>query len=606
MPYKFEYYDSSPEHLEPFIYQPLDPRSRSIRLLRLLKSPRNWKGFDSRVGRIKCKFEITYVGSGRTLYDAVSYHWDRSPLNRFIELSGKAFKISAVVEDILLRLRDGKQDRLLWIDSICINQKSAEEKSNQIGRMREIFSEAQTVICSLGPHNIPNIKSSQYMISRPSFGVDNDEDRRRRKVDSQVIYGSKQLDFQHDAHKAMKIVTSLFRRFNSIANVRLSGDDEEYLLVLFNSYWFERVWVVQEVAVASNLRIICGTKEIDGRRFAKLINRLKDRVRGDALRARLRDLQPFLDYMAGDWVESGTKPELLDLLQRFRPWKATEAPDKVFALLGLAVDGRDSPLLAPDNSLSVEVIYQRVARYMMLRYGSLAILTHAIQSRRQPLDPTEVPDWYSTQQYVVHMSYWNPGAGILPSWCPDWRIRYVVPRPPEPTISPRSLPSSRDAVERELASYPDIDSEILRVPGDTFAVVSSAERGVIAITLTSHVAQQTEDRDTIVKTLTSHCESVSPLLAASAAKCIYQNDQLCILEGCTGIAVLRPQREQFSIVLLEHSDFTPLRLGSSEFSPIFQPRSGFGETIGALYGPADVTSGGESGFEVPMQMYEII
>ena len=60
--------------------------------------------------------------------------------------------VSRVVEDILLRLRDENEDRLLWLDQMCINQDDPVEKSRQVERMKDIFGDARRVIVSLGPH----------------------------------------------------------------------------------------------------------------------------------------------------------------------------------------------------------------------------------------------------------------------------------------------------------------------------------------------------------------------------------------------------------------------------------------------------------------------
>jgi Heterokaryon incompatibility protein (HET) len=42
-------------------------------------------------------------------------------------------------------LRDPLEDRVFWIDAICINQEDDKEKSRQVPMMAQIYSEAANV-----------------------------------------------------------------------------------------------------------------------------------------------------------------------------------------------------------------------------------------------------------------------------------------------------------------------------------------------------------------------------------------------------------------------------------------------------------------------------
>lgn len=48
-------------------------------------------------------------------------------------------------------LRSRDQVRTLWIDAICINQEDTDERSEQVGRMSDIYKLADKVIAWLGP-----------------------------------------------------------------------------------------------------------------------------------------------------------------------------------------------------------------------------------------------------------------------------------------------------------------------------------------------------------------------------------------------------------------------------------------------------------------------
>ncbi|KAL3479170.1 heterokaryon incompatibility protein-domain-containing protein [Aspergillus californicus] len=50
-------------------------------------------------------------------------------------------------------LRRPSEDRVIWVDAICINQLDEEERALQFQFMADVFCEAKYVICWLGPKN---------------------------------------------------------------------------------------------------------------------------------------------------------------------------------------------------------------------------------------------------------------------------------------------------------------------------------------------------------------------------------------------------------------------------------------------------------------------
>ena len=52
--------------------------------------------------------------------------------------------------DILHHFRYEDQDRLLWLDFLCIDQNNLDERASQVGLMREIYRRASEVLIWLG------------------------------------------------------------------------------------------------------------------------------------------------------------------------------------------------------------------------------------------------------------------------------------------------------------------------------------------------------------------------------------------------------------------------------------------------------------------------
>ena len=122
-----------------FKYKPLDLSSNkpSIRLAVLHAA-----GISSAI-RITL---ATAAFADRPRYEALSYTWGRPDVLKGIELNGVRVDIRENLWDALVNLRDAREDRVLWIDAICINQADVEERNRQVELMAYIFDLAKKVI----------------------------------------------------------------------------------------------------------------------------------------------------------------------------------------------------------------------------------------------------------------------------------------------------------------------------------------------------------------------------------------------------------------------------------------------------------------------------
>lgn len=114
---------------------------RSIRLLRLtptsLSSPLHCDLFD--VDLERCPY-----------FEALSYVWGRMTPGRHILSGGSQLPITENCEAALRCLRRRGRPRVLWVDAICINQSSNEQKSVQVALMGRIYGQAARVLAWLG------------------------------------------------------------------------------------------------------------------------------------------------------------------------------------------------------------------------------------------------------------------------------------------------------------------------------------------------------------------------------------------------------------------------------------------------------------------------
>lgn len=123
-------------------YSTLDPGKSEIRLVTLLPSnPRD---------AIRCTLSIASLDSAPN-FTALSYVWGDPSDTKPISVDGEPFAATVNLEACLQAIRKRWRRPVLWIDAICINQKSARDKNSQVPLMGRLYSTAATVLAWLGP-----------------------------------------------------------------------------------------------------------------------------------------------------------------------------------------------------------------------------------------------------------------------------------------------------------------------------------------------------------------------------------------------------------------------------------------------------------------------
>lgn len=114
-----------------------------IRLLKLVKSRDTWLYGELKVVSLEKKPE----------YDALSYAWGSCDPTHKIFIDGSPLPISRNLHVVLRQFERGIQKqkvKWLWVDAICIDQNSIEERNHQITLMDMIYSMASNVLIWLG------------------------------------------------------------------------------------------------------------------------------------------------------------------------------------------------------------------------------------------------------------------------------------------------------------------------------------------------------------------------------------------------------------------------------------------------------------------------
>ena len=121
--------------MEQLRYQPLDHKSGAIRLVRLLP------GTDEPI-----RLELIHSNldeEPHIPYQALSYVWGPPDEGRAVEIDGQQLTIRRNLSLALLSLRRANEDRILWVDELCINQSDREEKLRQERKLKTIYDRAE-------------------------------------------------------------------------------------------------------------------------------------------------------------------------------------------------------------------------------------------------------------------------------------------------------------------------------------------------------------------------------------------------------------------------------------------------------------------------------
>lgn len=365
--------------LKSYIYRPL--RSpRDIRLITLLRGSAG----------DQISITINHVSLERKpKYEALSYVWGSQIPSYPIQCDGSEIFVGANLRDVLLRLRNVDEDRTLWIDRIAINQQDLDERALQVGLMADIYAFASAVIVWLGAAD-----------GYTQIAIDLINDLSGRILE----YWRTQRPESYDQART------------SFHTVRYPPpEDPSWLAVrsLFQRPWFLRVWTFQEIVLAKKAVCHCGPYSISWTRLETFIAGLQvysegpniadTRLRGaekhfmTILKARRLYLQknsftPHEHYISGG---------MFALLDNLRTRQATDPRDKVFALLNVAYDTKDSHLIADYHKTHAEV-YAQTAKWLLRTQQRLAFLS-LVEKKDKPDLISWVPDFrYKDEMNFLH------------------------------------------------------------------------------------------------------------------------------------------------------------------------------------------------------------
>ncbi|KAK3214936.1 hypothetical protein GRF29_19g1733159 [Pseudopithomyces chartarum] len=383
------------------LYEAIDSSDQEIRLLELLP------GTFSETIKIhlyKAKLKDLPV------YEALSYAWGRELHDEEPALvNGTPFIVTDNLDCALRYLRLPKTRRTLWIDALCINQEDTFERNQQVQLMCFVYSNASNVLVWLHPIDPGGADRLAFdYINRDTVPSDSCDD----SVSSASSGGS------------------------------LKNNDEALLILALISLcrctWFTRLWIVQELTLATQDPIVCcGFKTALWSQFCSYLLKIRRAVSqrerlSIAFEAAKPQQEPPIYSVIQSGSVTGEKLLLLGLSERIEylyevrrsgrygrfatrlyrtaTFEATDPRDKVYGVLGISSFA--SKPLAPDYTKTAEQVYCEAMVLVLTEdfassYNLLPLLPLPDRTRNHKSLPSWVCD-FSICNRCVHLGDRNP------------------------------------------------------------------------------------------------------------------------------------------------------------------------------------------------------
>jgi hypothetical protein len=338
-------------------------------------------------------------------------------------MNNAEIRVTGNLRIALEHLRHEDDDITLWIDALCINQGHVIEKEEQVQQMKHIYEDAINTIIWLGPAGNDSDKVilefnrvGAYMLNHGIYDL---------VIQMANIPGEKSLN--ENFHR---LVADIKKKFTDLFDDALENLPGTLHLMsaaqnlLSRPYW-ERVWILQEFVVSSEVQIQCGRSKISFEHFhgalfylpmvhLHLVQTLYAQLLAVMDQCGFESIDPLLKSqflalgpLAFDYNSSAlfgmrrsyqlardAKMTLTSLLSRTHISGKAEAKDdkdRIFALLGMASDTYG---IKPDYSPLKEchTIYT-LAAGAIIASGEVDLLSFSQHQAKKLEVPSWVPDW---------------------------------------------------------------------------------------------------------------------------------------------------------------------------------------------------------------------
>jgi hypothetical protein len=341
--------------------------------------------------------------SSKPHYFALSYTWGSPGPNfpaewsdgstRCIKIDDQDFHVHLNLFSALEMLRwKFNLEAKFWIDAICIDQSSDEERNHQVPLMKTIYSTALSTLAWLGPFE-EHTKAAFQKLERLES---------ERKSETEGL----NLKYRSD-ESLQKLANILEVEFGTEEAVQ----EWKTVISFFERYYWRRAWIIQEVAAARGTMLICGDFMVNWLKVSRARRTIAEWHEATVAKffenpgykqilAQLDEVRYATDHIINlcafteeDSQADLSRIRLLDALVLIRSSQSSDPRDKIFAALGLS---NNLEKVEPDYFQNTEVVFRNFAMNFIRSRSSLHILGYCSYSPT-PAHSTWAPDWSNVE-----------------------------------------------------------------------------------------------------------------------------------------------------------------------------------------------------------------
>lgn len=273
-------------------------------------------------------------------YVALSYEWGSDQRSKIVCLDGVPIRIQPNLWNALQNLRSLQSDRSnqrlfdqdapsFWTDAVCINQSDNAEKCHQVAMMGRIYRQAAHTVAWLGPDVVSTALAVHFL-----------------------------TDLTNDPEQQARGLTS---------------EERESLVEFCGRFYFQRMWIVQEVVSARKIHFVCGQIVCSLEQLISLWDTTGpfDRAIAELVaEEQLSDLSQQLinakdNFNGESWCRQLTPRQLLhNLLSIACERRCLDFHDRVYALIALVQEHSESGDFDIDYQCSPKELMIRVEGYL--------------------------------------------------------------------------------------------------------------------------------------------------------------------------------------------------------------------------------------------------
>ena len=270
----------------------------------------------------------------RPQYESLSWVWGdgRGDKEPFL-LGEETIYIYKSLSEALNAIRSDNSVRTLWVDALCINQNHIEEKSHQVSQMDMTYRRAARVLAWLGRGN------------------------------EQSAIGMQAL-----SHMSTGYIEGRNFWYAQPPEILVPAIED----IMSRPYW-QRIWVVQESALAKKTVLICGEDSFEWTNNLGAVLAFLRSVKLAAISPgwppglSIHPMTELLDRQlengpdAALWARRRPGVDVLSVAYELRNRQAVDARDKMYAILGL-LDDETAGKLAPSYTIPIEEAFDKFVR----------------------------------------------------------------------------------------------------------------------------------------------------------------------------------------------------------------------------------------------------